>query len=142
MALYVMEKSWVNMLVFAFLAIVNIGLDLVLIPRYGLWGAFMPVALVMLLGIGAFYIVVKRMGIGIYIPCSFIVRCYIGALPVAALAVTASRWSRLEQLVPQILAGIVLLVVGLRIMRVVGPEERSIIERLPVPIKSTILKLL
>ncbi len=142
MALYVMEKSWVNMLVFAFLAIVNVGLDLVLIPRYGLWGAFVPVALVMVLGIGAFYIVVKRMNGGIYVPVPFIARCYAAALPAAALAVTASRWNRPEQLLPQVVAGLFLLVAGFRLMRVIGPDEREIIERLPIPFKSAILKLL
>ena len=142
MALYVMEKSWVNMLIFSILAVVNVGLDLVLIPRYGLWGAFVPVALVMVLSVGVFYMVTKRMKSGIYVPVPFIARCYAAALPTAALAVTASRWNRPEQLLPQIVAGIVLLVAGFRMMRVIGPEERGIIERLPIPFKSAILKLL
>ena len=142
MALYVMEKSWVNMLVFTVLAVVNVGLDIVLIPRYGLWGAFLPVALVMILGVGAFYIVTKRMESGIYVPVAFIARCYIAALPTAALAITASHWNRPEQLVLQIVAGMVLLVAGFRLMRIIGPDDREIIERLPIPFKSMILKLL
>jgi O-antigen/teichoic acid export membrane protein len=90
MALYVMERSWVNMLVFTILAVVNVGLDLLLIPRYGLWGAFIPVAFVMLLAVGAFYIVARKINGRIFI----------------------------------------------------GPDERAIIERMPIPFKTAILRLL
>jgi O-antigen/teichoic acid export membrane protein len=142
MALYVMGKSWVNMLIFMFLAIVNIGLDLAFIPRYGLWGAFIPVAFVMIVGVAVFYAAVKRIAQDIYIPVSFIVRCYVAAVPTVALSAVAARWHSPAVLVPQIVLGIVLLIVGLRVMRVIGPDERVLIERLPIPFKATILRLL
>jgi O-antigen/teichoic acid export membrane protein len=142
MALYVMGRSWVNMLIFTFLAIVNVGLDLALIPRYGLWGAFIPVALVMIIGVAVFYAAVKKYSRSVRIPVPFIVRCYIAALPAAALAISAARWDSLVLLLPQIGIGIALLIVGFRFMRVIGSEERELIERLPIPMKGTILKLL
>jgi O-antigen/teichoic acid export membrane protein len=142
MALYVTGKSWVNMLVFAFLAVVNIGLDLALIPRYGLWGAFFPVALVMILGVAVFYIVASRIVRNIYIPVSFIIRCYLAALPTAALALTAVRWGGPVALSLQIVAGTALLIACFRFLRVMGPQERELIARLPIPLKGAILKLL
>jgi O-antigen/teichoic acid export membrane protein len=60
MALYVVEKSWVNMLLFAILAVCNVGLDFALIPKYGLWGAFIPVALVLVLAVIIFSSAVRR----------------------------------------------------------------------------------
>jgi O-antigen/teichoic acid export membrane protein len=142
MALYITGKSWVNMLVFAFLALVNIGLDLALIPRYGLWGAFLPVALVMILGVAIFYIVASRIVQNVFIPVSFIVRCYLAALPTAALALTSMRWGGPVALPVQIVAGAVLLIACFRFLRVLGPQERELIARLPVPFKGVILKLL
>ena len=142
MALYVTGKSWVNMLVFTFLAVVNIGLDLALIPRYGLWGAFFPVALVMILGVAVFYIVASRIVRKIYIPVSFIIRCYLAALPTAALSLTAVRWSGPAALLLQIVAGAALLIACFRFLRVMGPKERELIARLPIPLRGAILKLL
>ncbi len=142
MALYVTGKSWVNMLVFAFLAIVNIGLDLAFIPRYGLWGAFFPVAFVMILGVAAFYFVTSRFVRNIYIPVSFIVRCYLAAVPTAALAFATARWSGPAALGLEIAAGILLLIACFRFLRIMGPRERELIDKLPIPLKGAILKLL
>jgi O-antigen/teichoic acid export membrane protein len=142
MALYVTGKSWVNMLIFAFLAVVNIGLDLALIPRYGLWGAFVPVAFVMILGVAVFYIVSSRIVRNMYIPVLFIVRCYLAALPTAAIALAAERWSGPVALTLQIVAGVVLLIACFRFLRVMGPQERELIAKLPIPLKGAILKLL
>jgi len=142
MALYVTGKSWVNMIVFAFLAVVNIGLDLAFIPRYGLWGAFFPVAFVMILGVAAFYMATSRLVRNIYIPVSFIVRCYLAALPTAALAFVAARWSGPAALALEIAAGILLLIACFRFLRIMGPRERELIDKLPIPLKGAILKLL
>jgi O-antigen/teichoic acid export membrane protein len=142
MALYVTGKSWINMLVFAFLALVNIGLDLALIPRYGLWGAFLPVALVMILGVALFFVAASKIVRNVYIPVSFIVRCYLAALPTAALALTAMRWSGPVALLLQMAVGVLLLIASFRLLRVMGPQERELIARLPIPLKGAILKLL
>ncbi|UCF05950.1 MAG: oligosaccharide flippase family protein [bacterium] len=143
MALYVMEKSWVNMLVFSALAIVNVGLDLALIPRYGVWGAFFPVAIVLALGIVVFYIAVRRLRPDVTVPAAFIARCYIAAIPAAGIcAVTAMRWSSLVALIVQIPLGLVLLYVGFRVFGVVGEEEKEIILKLPLPLKERIVRLL
>ena len=143
MALYVLEKSWVNMIVFAILAVVNIGLDLALIPRYGIWGAFLPVAVVLALGIVLFYIMVKRFRPDVKIPVPFILKCYAAAAPAAAIfGVTAMRWSSPAALALQIPLGIVCLFAGFRLLRVVGNEEKEIIRRLPLPWKERIVSLL
>ncbi len=141
MALYVMEKSWVNMLVFAFLAIVNVGLDLALIPHFGLWGAFFPVAFVLVLGVFVFYAVLRKIRPDVVVPFRFIVRCYAAVVPACLLVFTAARWDSIAALVAQILVGIVLLVLGFRWMRVVGESEKQLIMRLPIPLKEHIIKV-
>jgi len=42
----------------------------------------------------------------------------------------------------QIVAGAVMLVACFRFLRVMGPQERELIARLPIPFKGAILKLL
>lgn len=141
-ALYVMEKSWVNMLVFAALAIVNIGLDLAFIPRFGLWGAFFPVAAVMLLAVVVFRAVAGRFDSGLSIPAGFIARCYLAALPTALLGISASKWDSPIALAAQMLIGVILLFVGVKFLRLFGEREKALLLRLPIPLKEKIVSIL
>ena len=141
MALYVMEKSWVNMLVFAALAIVNIGLDLAFIPRFGLWGAFFPVAVVMLLAVVVFGRVAARFNSGLAIPVGFVARCYLAALPTALLGISASRWNSPIALAVQMLIGVVLLLAGVKVLKLFGEREKALMMRLPIPLKEKIVSI-
>jgi len=96
----------------------------------------------MILGVAVFHVVTSRIVRNIYVPVLFIVRCYLAALPTAALALAAARWSGPAALALEIAAGVLLLVVCFRFLRVMGPRERELIERLPIPLKGAILKLL
>ena len=142
MALYVMEKSWVNMLVFAALAAVNIGLDLALIPRFGLWGAFFPVAAVMLLAVAVYRMVAGRFDSGLSIPAGFIARCYLAALPTALLGISASRWDSPIALAAQMLIGVILLLAGIKLLRLFGEREKALLLRLPIPFREKIVSIL
>jgi O-antigen/teichoic acid export membrane protein len=142
MALYVMEKSWVNMLVFTALAIVNIGLDLALIPRFGLWGAFFPVSAVMLLGIAAFRFVAGRYDPELSIPVGFIGRCCLAGLPTALLGISASRWNSPVALAVQMVIGVFFIFTGLKLLKVFGDREKELMLRLPIPMKERIVSIL
>ncbi len=141
MALYVMEKSWVNMIVLGLMAIINIGLDIALIPRYGIWGAFIPVVLVLVLEVVVFNVAVKKFRKDIRTPVGFILKCYAAAAPVACLAITASKWDSIPALTVQMVVGVVLLFAGFRFMKVLGPREKELILSLPVPFKEKIVAL-
>jgi len=85
MALYVIEKSYANLVVYLALAVVNVGLDLLLIPRFGIIGAVIPVGLV----IAASPVIYKRL-LGRYvsgtrIPYAFIGKCFLASSPVLLL---------------------------------------------------------
>lgn len=142
MALYVMEKSWVNMLIFLFLAVVNVGLDLALIPRYGLWGAFFPVAFVLVLGVVVYSAVLGRMRPDVKPPAYFILKCYAAAVPTCLMALASMRWSSPVSLALQIPVGALLLLLGFRWMKVIGDEEKEILRRLPIPLKERIITFL
>jgi O-antigen/teichoic acid export membrane protein len=142
MALYVLEKSWVNMLVFAALALVNIGLDLALIPRFGLWGAFFPVAAVMLFAVAAFRAVAGRFDSRLAIPAGFVLRCYLAALPTALLGISSSRWDSPIALAVQMLIGVILLLAGSKLMKLFGEREKAFLMRFPIPLKEKIVSIL
>lgn len=142
MALYVMEKSWVNMLVFLFLGVLNIGLDLAFIPRYGLWGAFVPITLVLVMEILVFRLVVRRLRSDIRVPVGFIARCYAAVTPAALFGLVSHRFSSPLALAWELPTAIAMLVLGLRLARVVGPEEKALIERLPIPFKRSLVSIL
>jgi O-antigen/teichoic acid export membrane protein len=141
MALYVMGKSWINMLIFLLLAVMNVGLDLALIPRYGLWGAMIPVPIVLTASIVLFRAVVRRQKPEVRIPLKFIGRCCLAALPAAALAVPSARWSSPAAIALMAPAAVALLYGGFRIFRIIGEEEKEIMRRLPIPMRERILTL-
>lgn len=141
MALYVIGKSWVNMLIFLFLACLNIGLDLAFIPRYGLWGAMAPVSFVMVLAVILFHSVMRKFRPDVKAPAFFIVRCYAAAVPTALLSFLSARWSSPMAIAIMIPAGLILLVLGFRWMKVIGAEEKELLRLLPIPAKERVLSI-
>jgi O-antigen/teichoic acid export membrane protein len=141
MALYVMGKSWANMLVFFFLAVVNIGLDIILIPTYGLLGAFIAVAFVLLLAVMVFNFAVKGFGEDVNVPAKFILRCYIAGFPAGLLVFAASKWNSPAMLGIEIIIGILLIVLGFRWMKIIGKREKEIVMKLSFPFKEKIISI-
>jgi O-antigen/teichoic acid export membrane protein len=142
MALYVMEKSWVNMLVLTLMAAINIGLDIALIPRYGIWGAFAPIVIVLAIEVVVFEWAVRHFRKDVKIPYRFIARCYLAAAPAACLAITANIWDSPLALAVQMVAGLALLVAGFRFMKILGEREKGLIMNLPIPFKEKIVAIL
>jgi O-antigen/teichoic acid export membrane protein len=141
MAFYVMGKSWINMLIFMTLAVIEIGLDLALIPPYGMWGAMTSVSIVLLLGVVLFHAVMRRVRPDVKMPAGFIVRCSLAAVPTCLLSVIVSRWSSPAAVALLIPIGIGLLIAGFRVMKVVGPEEKELIRKLPIPARERLLAM-
>jgi len=141
MAFYVMGKSWVNMLIFMSLAILEVGLDLVLIPAYGMWGAILSVSIVLLMGVVLFHTVMRKVRPDVKTPAGFIVRCSLAAVPTCLLSLIVSRWSSPVVVALMIPVGIGLLVAGFRVMKVIGPEEKELIRKLPIPARERLLAI-
>ncbi len=122
-AFYATGKSLINMLIFLSLALIEIGLDLALIPRYGIWGAM------------------ERVRRDVAVPAGFIVRCTLAGIPACLLSIVSSRWSSPAAVALMIPAGIVLLILGFRAMKVVGADEKELIMRLPIPAKERLMSM-
>jgi O-antigen/teichoic acid export membrane protein len=127
MATYVVEKTWANLAVGAAGAAITLGLDLILIPRYGLYGGVPPTALGLVISNYLQYRIAKRYVPGLEVPwghfgkvlaasCSLVLiyplRPWAGG--VAGLACACA------------VCGI-LFVVAARLLRVLGDEERDVL---------------
>jgi len=141
MAFFVMGKSWINMLIFLSVAVIEVGLDLALIPRYGIWGAMVPVSFALVLAVVFFHMVMRRVRRDVRMPAGFIVRCTLAGVPTCLLSILSSRWSSPSAVALMIPAGIVLLVLGFRALKVIGTEEKELIMRLPIPAKERLLSM-
>ncbi len=74
MVTYVVEKTWANLAVGVAGAAVTLGLDLVLIPRYGLYGGVPPTALGLILSNWLQYKIAKRYMPGLTVPWGFLAK--------------------------------------------------------------------
>jgi len=141
MVLYVIGKSWVNMLVLTVMAVLNIGLDIALIPRYGIWGAFFPVLLILGVEVVVFRFAVRIFRPDIRVPLGFIGKCYLAALPTASLSYLSSRWDSPLSLILMMILGIALLFAGFRFLNIIGEKEKELILKLPLPFKEKLVSI-
>lgn len=142
MAIYVMEKVWVNLLLNLAYATITIGLDLWLIPKYGLLGATIPTGLVTALTPFVRWHIAKRYVPGLSIPWAFILRTFAASTPIFLLFFLKPWADTPLRLLPlAALAGIVA-ILCYRIFRVLGPEERAFIATSKLPAKKWVLRIL
>jgi O-antigen/teichoic acid export membrane protein len=142
MALYVMEKTHINLIVYVGLAAVNIGLDLALIPRYGVYGAIVPVAIVIAASPFVYYAIVSRHLPGFVIPVGFIARCFIASAPAVAIVPLLGYVDSVISLAVALMAVAALLVLSFKVARVIGPRERDMLGSVPLPMADRLLKFM
>ncbi|MBN1825956.1 MAG: oligosaccharide flippase family protein [Candidatus Eisenbacteria bacterium] len=133
MALYLIEKTWVNLVLAAVFAVINLGLDLILIPRYGLPGAIPPVAIAIGISPLLRWAALRNLHGPVPIPWAFLGRCYAASAslvllyPLRSLAGNAWGFGLL------LLLAAVVLAAAFRFARPIGPEERLLFERSNLP---------
>ena len=142
MAFYVMEKAWINLVVYVGLAVVNVGLDLVLIPRYGVYGAIWPVALVILASPFIYRGLLARHVSEVKIPLGFIGRCFLASAPVALLIPVLGWVEGPVTLAAAFMVAAGLLLVSFKVARVVGAQERELLGSIPFPMAGRLLKFM
>lgn len=142
MSIYAIEKTWVNMLFYLVSTVIIVGLDLLLIPPYGLWGAVIPVTLITVASPFARYLLARRLVGGIVIPWPFIARMYLASAPLVLLVPLKDRVNTPGSLLALCALVGVAVIAGLRLFRVFGQEERDLLARSNVPLRGAILRVL
>jgi O-antigen/teichoic acid export membrane protein len=142
MALYVIEKSHVNLLICVVLAIVNVGLDLLLIPRYGVIGAMIPVGLVIAGSPFLYRYGLARYVSGIRVPFGFIGKCFLASSPVLIMLPLAGLIRGTFELCVALCVSCVLILATAKRIKLLGKEELDMLASVPIPAAHRLLRLI
>ena len=142
MLLYVLEKTSVNLLIYVALAIVNVGLDLILIPKFGVPGAMIPVAIAIAAQPVVYFLAVRRYVADVSIPFGFIARCFAASAPAALSLVVLHFVGGAPGLAAAGVLGVVLLAVSYRVARVFGADELRTLASVPIPLAGPMARFL
>ena len=142
MALYVMEKTHVNLIIYLCLAAVNVLLDLLLIPRFGVAGAVLPVGVVMLLSVFIYRIVVGRYVNDLRVPGRFIGKCFLASGGTLLLVPFLRFIDDLPSLLAAVVVAVIVTGLGFKLVRVLGKDEIAMLEAVPIPLAARVLKFI
>jgi O-antigen/teichoic acid export membrane protein len=142
MTLYVLEKTHVILIVYVCLAVVNVGLDLLLIPTYGVAGAIVPVSIVTAASPVVYRIIAGYYVNNITIPMKFIGKMFLASGTVVLLVPFLGFVTGAWQLLAALVAAGVLTVLGLKLFRVVGRKEVEMLGAVPIPLANRFLKFI
>jgi O-antigen/teichoic acid export membrane protein len=129
MALYVVERPWMGFGIYVLNSVINVGLDFLLIPRYGLWGAVIPVSVVIVISPFVTAAVLRRVDIVIRPPWGFLLRVYGASAAMLLLWPLRSLLAGPEGFLTLVAAGAGVFLTGVRVFGVFGPDERDLVER-------------
>ena len=142
MTLYVLEKPHVNLIVYLCLAVINVGLDLLLIPKYGVAGAMIPVAIVTAGSPFIYMLIIRRYVSGVRVPFVFIGKCFLASGAVLLLVPVLSFVTGPVELAAALLAAAVLIILAFRQFRVIGSAELNALGVFPIPLVNRIVRFI
>jgi O-antigen/teichoic acid export membrane protein len=128
MATYVVEKTWANLAVGIAGAAVTLGLDLILIPRYGIYGGVPPTTLGLIISNWLQYRLAKRYVPGLAVPWGHLAKV-LAASSVILLVYPLRAWADGPAGFLALCAlGGLLFVIAARMARVLGQEEKMLLD--------------
>lgn len=127
MATYVVEKTWANLAVGAAGAVITLGFDLILIPRYGLYGGIPPTALGLVISNYLQYRIAKRYVPGLSLPWTHLVKVLAASCAIVLVYPLRSWAGGPGGLACTCVACGVLFIVAGRLLRVLGNEEKEVL---------------
>ncbi|MDH4037637.1 MAG: oligosaccharide flippase family protein [Candidatus Krumholzibacteria bacterium] len=133
MSLYVLEKTHINLVIYGALTVINLGLDLLLIPKYGVFGAVVPVAIAIALQPLAYYLAARREIAGIGIPFAFIGRCFLASAAVVVALPVLHLFPGVPGLAAAGVVAGVAVVFAYREAGVLGGDEIDAVGAIPLP---------
>lgn len=142
MTLYVLEKTHVNLIVYLGLAVANVGLNLLLIPSYGVLGAVISVAVVTAASPIVYGAILGRYVGGIKIPFGFIGKCFL-ASGAAVLLVPVLRFvTGPIAFAVACVVGLLSIVLAFKIVRVLNVEDLETLGAVPIPMAKRLLRFI
>jgi len=131
MTLYVLEKTWVNLLVWIGAAVLNVGLNVVLIPIDWRLGSVLPVALAVAIMPIVYLLVLRKLDVRVSVPWRFLGRVYLASAFLLVLLPLRPWVHGAPALLASALAGALFFAFGLKVVRIFRAEERPLLELIP-----------
>jgi O-antigen/teichoic acid export membrane protein len=142
MALYVLEKTTLNLLIYIVLAVINVGLDLILIPKFGVPGAMVPVALAIAAQPVLYFVAVRRHVPGISIPFGFILRCVAASAPCIAVVAILHWVSGTAGFIAASVVALAMLPLTYRAAGIFGAGELAALSAVPLPLAGRLARFM
>lgn len=131
MTLYVMEKTWVNLLVFLGGAAVKVGLNLWWIPIDWRIGSVLPVSIVVIVTPIVLWLILRRYAFTVRFPWAFLGRAYLGSCAVFLLWPLRSWISGPKELLVSVALAGLLILGGMKLIRLFRAEDLPLLDLLP-----------
>ena len=142
MIVYARERTTSALWAYLFFALVNLLLNVVLIPRYGIAGALVSVAIAKLLNVALFARIAWGEVSGLSVPWGFLLRICIVSAPALLWLAVESRLRGLTALLVGFAAALLLMWIAARIVRPLRAEEAELVARTRLPMHGTLLRVL
>jgi O-antigen/teichoic acid export membrane protein len=137
-----LEKQPFATTVGATLAVVNITLDILLIPKYGITGALFAVAVVFTLGF-FIWILWAYKQIGNILPFKSITKFLVSTIPMmVVLGLTENACYEILFLTIFSFLGLMLYLLMLRLTKALSDEDKDILMRMDIPLLNNLVRLL
>ena len=102
---------------------INVGFDLWLIPRYGIWGAVLPVGCVVVTAPLVYAAVLHGVRQEVRVPWDFLRRVLLASTGWCVLVPVLPMITSIPRLAVAFVVGACAVLVGVRLTRAIGPEE-------------------
>jgi O-antigen/teichoic acid export membrane protein len=142
MTLYVLEKTHVNLIVYLGLAMANVGLNLLLIPSYGVLGAVISVAVVTAASPIVYGAIIGRYVVGIRIPFGFIGKCFLASGAVVVLIPFLRFVTGPAAFAIACAVGLLSIVLAFKSVRVLNVEDLETLSAVPIPMAKRLLRFI
>lgn len=140
-AINVLEKTVSSVKILFFLATINIALDILFIPTYGIFGAIGAATITLMLNFIIYTLWINKL-IGNVIPFRNIVKFIISASPMSIILATTSYNNNLLYIAFFSLAGFTAYILMLKLTKAISDRDKEIICKMKLPFIQRIIKLL
>ncbi len=141
MIVYTRNRVGAALRAYVVFAVVNVGLNLLFIPRWGLWGAIAALALAKLLSVLLMARIAWHEIPHLRVPWRVIVRAFAASASVLIWLLFDDRFIEPWQIFTAVVAALFAIVLGYRVFGVVGQQEQELIRATRLPLREQLLWL-
>ncbi len=142
MVVYARDRTASALKAYTVFAVANIGLDWVLIPSLGLWGAILGLGTAKILSVLLMSRIAWQESPALRIPWTFLLKALLACSPVFLWWLVPSSLHSPLPLVGGLVGSVLLLIVSFRLVGVIGISEASLIRGTQLPLRNSLLQLL